>query len=300
MNLGQAKTTGQDVQCTICGYRCDAPRPQDTGSVRGNTERFKHTKFRLWKCPECLTIIALDPVDFADIYADYPLNTRQLDVFARGTLANLLRRLRRAGLKPSDSILDYGCGNNIFVDYLQDRGYTRSSGYDPYVPAYTQIPIEQAPFDVIVNNDTLEHCEDIRGMISECLDLLKTGGLLYLGTADSEPVKMTDLEPEVMRLHQPFHRIILTEQTLHNVVAEFDVEIVTSYTRSYHDTYRPFSNYRFLNELNKMVGHNLDLAMDSDVSTRTFLRSPRLWFFALFGYWFPPAAEPAVIVRKLR
>ena len=110
--------------------------------------------------------------------------------------------------------------------------------------------------------------------------------------------KMTNLEPEVMRLHQPFHRIILTEQSLHDVVAEFDLDIIGSYTRSYHDTRRPFSNYRFLDELNSAVGHNLDLAMEPDVTTRAFLRSPRLWFFALLGYWFPSAIEPAVVVRK--
>ncbi len=286
------------VDCPICGYSTDEPRSQDLGEVRGNTERFRNTMFKLWKCPKCLTIISLAPVDFEDIYSDYPLNNRQLDVFARGTLNNLLHRLRHADMTTDDSILDYGCGNGIFVDYLKERGYQHAIGYDPYVPAFAHLPNESAPFDVIVNNDTLEHCADVHEMIRECLELLKPGGLLYLGTADSEPVDMSDLEPDVMRLHQPYHTIILTEQSLHNLVGQFDVEIISAYRRSYHDTLRPFANYRFLDELNKAMGHNLDRALDSAATTRTFLRTPRLWFFALFGYCFPSALEPAVVLRK--
>ena len=101
-----------------------------------------------------------------------------------------------------------------------------------------------------------------------------------------------------MRLHQPFHRIILTEQSLHQVAGEFDADMIGSYRRSYHDTLMPFANYRFLDELNTAVGHNLDRALDADISTGVFLRTPRLWFFALFGYWFPSAYEPAVVLRK--
>ena len=191
------------------------------------------------------------------------------------------------------------------MDYLHQRGYPSAIGYDPYYPAHARLPTEQAPFDVIVNNDTLEHCEDVRGMIAECLDLLKPGGLLYLGTADSEPVRMHDLEAEVMRLHQPFHRVILTERSLHNVVKEFDVDIVGAYTRSYHDTRRPFSNYRFLDELNRAVGHNLDLAMDPNVTTRAVMRSPRLWFYAFFGFlnptpFFRLTSDTVLDIRPLR
>jgi len=287
-----------ELNCPACRYQTTHPSDADLGTARGNTQRFLKTQFKLWKCPQCQTIISIEPVDFHDIYSDYPLNKRKLDIFAQGTLGNLLGRLRRAGLQKTDSILDYGCGNGIFVDYMKQRGYMNIVGYDPYVPEFAALPSAQAPFDVVVNNDTLEHCDDIHGMLQESLELLKTGGLLYLGTADSEPVDMANLEPEIMRLHQPFHRVILTEQGLHNLVAEYEVDIEHRFRRSYHDTMRPFSNYRFLDELNKAVGHNLDRAMDPAEVNRVFLRKPRLWFFALFGYLFPSAFEPAVIVRK--
>ena len=59
----------------------------------------------------------------------------------------------------------------------------------------------------------------------------------------------------------------------------------------------PFANYRFLDELNKAVGHNLDAALDPAVA-RVVIRRPRLWFYAFFGYFSPSAYEPAVILRK--
>ncbi len=286
------------LTCPVCNFSTDNPQKQDLGVVKGNTERFLHVNFPLWKCPKCLSIISVQPVNFEDIYKDYPLNKRQLDVFAKGTLKNLTKRLLGSGAKKTDMILDYGCGNGIYVDYLKQQGFQCVVGYDPYVEEFASLPSDKAPFDVIVNNDTLEHCDDIYKLIESNLALLKPGGLLYIGTADSEPVSMESLDAHVMRLHQPYHRIIITESTLHNIIKCYDVTLIAHYRRSYHDTIRPFSNYRFLDELNKALGHNLDHAMDEQKTTRAFLLNPKLWFFALFGYWFPSAAEPAVIVRK--
>jgi 2-polyprenyl-3-methyl-5-hydroxy-6-metoxy-1,4-benzoquinol methylase len=201
-------------------------------------------------------------------------------------------------MRPEQSILDYGCGNGLYLRYLEERGYRDVVGYDPFVSEFETLPAESRSFDVVVNNDTIEHCDDVRGAIQHCLDLLRPGGLLYIGTADSAPVAMDDLEPHVMRLHQPFHRVIFTEQSLHRLAADFGLEVVARFRRSYQETLRPFSNYRFLDELNRALGHELDRALDPKQSTAAFLRSPRLWFYALFGYLFPSAYEPAVVLRK--
>jgi SAM-dependent methyltransferase len=205
--------------------------------------------------------------------------------------------LTRAGLKKDDRILDYGCGSGVFLQYLKQRGYGNCFGYDPYVLEFKRLPAEMGPFDCVVNNDTIEHCDDVRAMLRQCIELLKPGGLLYVGTSDSEPVNMQCLEPEIMRFHQPFHRIMLTQKSLRGLVGECGLELIRSYRRSYHDTLNPFVNYRFLDELNKAVGHNLDRALDPTVGS-VVSRSPRLWFYGLFGYLFPTAYEPAVIARK--
>jgi hypothetical protein len=63
------------------------------------------------------------------------------------------------------------------------------------------------------------------------------------------------------------------------------------------DTLMPFANYRFLDEFNKALGHNMDLALDPSAS-KVVLRKPALFFYAFFGYFCPSAYEPAVVLRK--
>lgn len=281
--------------CSICGYDAGPPNAGDVGTCRGNTARFREHVHHLWKCPRCLSIHNIDPADYADLYRDYPLNKRRLDAFARGTFGNLLRRLKKAGLSKRASILDYGCGNGLFVQWLRAKGYTDTQGYDPYVAPYVDRP--KGRFDYVIANDVIEHVDDPRETIKDCARLVVPGGCLYIGTADSEPVDMSNLEPHIMRLHQPFHRVIITQDTLLKMASETGFEVVRSYRRSYMDTLIPFSNYRFLDEYSKALGHNMDAALKPS-ATFVLMNQPRLWFFAFFGYFLPVAAEPAVVLRR--
>lgn len=287
--------TDKEYVCVICGHKTHAPSNGELGVCRGNTQRFRDQLHNLWKCPHCHTIHNVDPVDYADIYNDYPLNKRRLDIFARGTLHNLLGRLRRAGLTKQSSILDYGCGNGVFIQYLKEKGYAQVQGYDPFVVSYTGVPQDQ--YDCVVANDVIEHVSNPRETIRECVGLVKPGGLLYIGTADSEPVDMENLEPHLMRLHQPFHRVIITEPTLHQLARETDFELIHAYRRSYMDTRIPFSNYRFLDEFSRALGDDLDLMLQP-AAAKIMLRRPSLWFYGYFGYFFPSAFEPAVVLRR--
>jgi len=282
--------------CKICGYQTESPDPRDLGTVRGNTARFLERHFHLWGCPECRSIHALDPVDFRDIYSDYALSKRRLDVFARGTLRNLLKRLERAGVRKTDAILDYGCGTGLFVRFLNQSGFSAVTGYDPYVGEFDKLPADRL-FDCVIANDVIEHVADPRSMVHECASLVRPGGLLYIGTADAEGVEMDRLDSQIMRLHQPFHRIILTRDGLTRLGAESGFELVRGYRRSYMDTWIPFANYRFLDEFNGALGHNLDLALNPSAAS-IVARKPSLLLYAFFGYLAPSAYEPALVLRK--
>jgi SAM-dependent methyltransferase len=293
---GAGATDKFRCECTICGHSTTTPDDKDIGTVRGNTARFINSVFRLWRCPLCRTIYGVDPVDFSDIYADYPLNKRRLDFFARMTMRNLLTRLKRADLRKSDSILDYGCGNGLFIAFLKGQGYSQSAGYDPYVQEFSTFPAD-SQFDCVVSNDVIEHIPDPRSMIQDLIKLLKPGGILYIGTSDSHGIEMDSLDIHIMRLHQPFHRIIVTEETLQSLADETGLEHIASYRRSYMDTFVPFANYRFLDEFSRALGHNMDRMLDPSAMMIVLLK-PRLWFYGLLGYFFPSAYEPAVVLRK--
>jgi len=287
----------REARCTVCGHTTTHRDPADCGRVRGNTERFWRSIFELWRCPSCGTIANTEPADLASLYEGYPLNRRRLDYFARGALANLLRRLVRAGLRREHTLLDYGCGNGVFLDLLRRRGYRHVSGYDPYVDGFRDPPPAGKQFDCVVANDLIEHCDDPPAVLAACLQRVRPGGLLYVGTADSTGIEMHDLEPHIMRLHQPFHRRILSEQALVEVCLRHDVVPVARYRRSYMDTWLPFVNYRFFDEFNRAHGHVLERNFAPQAG-HVLLTHPRLVFFGLFGYLFPIALEPALILRR--
>lgn len=279
--------------CALCSEPVDPVHPAQFGQVRGNVEPYLKQEFLLWQCPRCQTLHSLESVDYAEIYAHYPLNERRLDVFARGTLGNLLKRLKKHGLQKHDRILDYGCGNGLLVEFLQSRGYKNVSGWDPYLPDWQQRPGES--FDWVIANDVIEHVDDPRALLQDCLHLLSSGGHLYVGTADAGGVtNMANLEPHIMRLHQPYHRIILTQAGLLRLGEETGLVAVASWKRSYMDRLVPFSNYRFLDEFNRAHSHDMNQALSSEAS-QIMWSHPSLWFWAFFGYFFPSAYEPAVI-----
>ncbi|MBK8576170.1 MAG: SDR family NAD(P)-dependent oxidoreductase [Elusimicrobia bacterium] len=201
---GEESPPAGALECSLCGFSADPPPANQLGRVRGNTERFKETWFRIWKCPSCGTVHSIDPVDFADIYRDYPLNGLSLDGFARVSMGNLLWRLRRAGLKKEHRVLDYGCGNGRFLDYLKLKGWGAPVGYDPYLPAFATEP--EGLFDCVVFNDAIEHVPDPRAVLRRAISFVKPGGLLYIGTPDSAPIEVDRLDRSMTALHQPFHR----------------------------------------------------------------------------------------------
>lgn len=299
-SINALNPSGSVYSCNLCGYQTDNPNEDDLGEVRGNTAKYLKTHFPLWRCPQCQTIHSLQAVDFEDIYADYPLNhARKLDIYARRTLGNLLKRLQKGGVVNADSILDYGCGNGVFIEFLREKGFVDVQGFDPFVAPFKQKPTGQL-FDVVVLNDVLEHVEAPGDLLDSAAALVKNGGLLYVGTADSAGVgSMKQLERHIMRLHQPFHRKIVSQAMLLKLGADRRYSEQAVYTRSYMDTLFPFGNYRFLDEFSAALGHNMDLALDPG-SASVVLKKPGLLFYALAGYFFPSADEPAVLWKIMR
>jgi 2-polyprenyl-3-methyl-5-hydroxy-6-metoxy-1,4-benzoquinol methylase len=260
----------------------------------GNTEKYLNVSFPLWKCPTCESIHSLRSVDFLEIYKDYPVNkTRPLDFFARTTLKNLLRRINLKNFTKESHILDFGCGNANLIHYLEKMGYQNTMGFDLYVENYQNWPSKK--FDLVIANDVIEHVEDPFGLFDQLISLTQPNGYIYVGTSDSKGVlSMQNLEDERVRLHQPFHRKIISQTSLLKIGAHKNLKLINSFERSYMDTLIPFCNYRFLDEFIAALGYNMDAAFRPD-SAKIILQNPQLLYYAYFGYFCPSALEPAAL-----
>src|SRR5229473_1031312 len=85
--------------------------------VRG----FDSDAFNVWRCTGCASLHSAEQVELVRYYAAYPVHQHRLDFPVRIAYGRRLAQLRKHGLRVSDKILDYGCGNGAFVEFLKSK-----------------------------------------------------------------------------------------------------------------------------------------------------------------------------------
>ena len=230
----------------------------------------------------------------ARYYADYPLKLQKLGFGERIGYGNRLRLMKRQGLRNSDRILDYGCGAGLFVNWLREKGLEQVFGYDEFVPAYRDRGSLKEAYDVVVSYDVIEHDDDPRGFVQRIRPLVRRGGLLVIGTPNADHISLERRgDPS---LHPPYHRHLLPERVLLSLGREQGFEPVHIYRRSFYDSLIPTVNSRFLWTYIAKTGV-LDTAVEPP-RTDLVLRSPKLLFLALFGYFVPARDYILVSFRR--
>jgi SAM-dependent methyltransferase len=276
------------VECNLCddpGTLEDAAKTGvEVGAVPCNVREFQEDLFTLWRCVSCGSLHCAEDADLDRYYARYPLKVQKLSFNDRIGYRNRLRMILASGVSSSASILDYGCGAGLFVDFLQEHGVQNATGYDRYVSKFSSQRVLDQRYDAVVSYDVIEHAEDPRKFFRSLVDLVNPGGLLVIGTPNAQNVSIHRKgDPS---LHVPFHRHILSERALLALGQEFSCEPVRVYRRSWYDSLIPTVNSRFMWRYIEKTGGLLDAAVEPP-RTDVVLRSPDLLFFAFFGYFFP-------------
>lgn len=283
------------VRCAACGAGITAESERQ--SVRCNVHEFRDQSFTIWRCEECRCLHCLEDVDLARYYRDYPFKRHQLDFWTRLAYRQLLRRLRKAGFRKDQSLLDYGCGPGLFVRFLRNKDYRAASGYDAYVPEFFAKETLDRRYDVVFSQDVIEHVESPKDFMHEIARLVKPGGVAYIGTPNAAKIDLDDPESFLGEIHAPYHRHILSESALVSLARDSGLELVARYPRYYLDTPWPSANTRVIMEYLRRCGNWIDAAFEPP-RWGLVLRSPALWYYGLFGYFHTPPGQMALVFRS--
>lgn len=298
----QNKIQNKRTRCVICDYQIDENNESIFKKFKCNVRAFKEETFKVWRCPNCQTIHSLDIVDIAPYYAQYPIADSTLTWAMRLCYSNLSKQLIKHGFSKNKSILDYGCANGIFVKYLQEKGFAKSYGYDPYASKDgfgNDAIFEQAPFDYILLQDVIEHVEDPRELLSQLDTLLAPGGYILIGTPNAANVDLNKpgISDFYNSVHVPYHFHIYTPEVLEYLGNCQNWSAVDLFDRAYHDTPWMGVNTRAWNQYQRLFDGSLD-TIHEPIDLAKALTSYKFMFYAFFGYWLSYRTEMSMMFRK--
>lgn len=275
------------LTCPICDQNA---MPAESQRIRCNVRRYRERTFLLWRCAGCRSLHCEEIDDLAAYYADYPIRNQTLDYFTRSWYRVVLGRLVRAGISKDDLILDYGCNQGLFIDFLAENGFRRCVGYDPYVERFRSEATLEQYYDWVVSLDVIEHDEDPRAFLARLAGLLRPGGRLCIETPNADGIDLADSEEFVHAIHVPYHRHILSEHALVQLANEQRLQPVATYLRWYMDSWPPGTARRLFESLMKYAGNDLDVGYERP-RIGLFLRHPSLFVHLFFGYFARPTKK---------
>jgi 2-polyprenyl-3-methyl-5-hydroxy-6-metoxy-1,4-benzoquinol methylase len=281
------------LSCVVCGS--DAG-PVEEAKVRSNVRAFAAEEFAVWRCGSCRSIHATDEVDLAHYYAKYPFHAGKLDGFGRAAYGNQLRRLEACGLRPGAKILDDGCGNGLFVEFLRGSGYPDAVGYDAFNARFADPSVRDGVYDAVVSQDVVEHVPDPGALLDGFARCVKPGGLVAIGTPDAGHIDLS--KPEALRhaLHQPYHRHILSKDALVAMGMKRGWTVERHYPTQYVNTWTPCVNVAFLGALIGTSDGTIDAVFEGP-TWKFWALLPLIVPVALFGTLLAPMTDGMVVFR---
>jgi SAM-dependent methyltransferase len=297
LNAAQHRLT-----CNICNYKIDPQDPLEFFTFPCNIRAHWGEHFRVWRCPTCATIHCLEIVDLDEYYKIYPNSRAELSFPLRMCYRNIKNQFIQHQFSPAHSLLDYGCANAIFTQYLKEQGFHRCYAYDPYgSPEGTGNPaiLQQGPFDYILLQDVLEHVEDPHQLLHQLDQWLVPGGHILIGLPGADRIDLT--KPHCSdfynAIHVPCHLHLFTKEVLADLGHQQGWEVARFYDRGYDDTRWFALNARTWNAYARLGEGSVDCVFEP-INLKKALRSPEVIFFALFGYWLSFRTSMAMMFRK--
>lgn len=204
------------TKCPVCGEK---------GFLLKNVNGFYVNK-----CVGCeLEFVHPMPSDDAlsEFYTNYSDFRARVDVTKRNAERNLLSIGNYKELNYQSMILDYGCGENTFVEVCRERDFINSYGYDLFVAkddgkTISLDPGNKTKWDVISLWGVLEHLVSPIQILKELKEILSDDGIIVLTTVSIESKIPFQYKP-------PEHMLYFTKKSI-STLAEITGLNVLSYS----------------------------------------------------------------------
>ena len=265
-------------------------------TVHSSEREFEHERFAVWRCPRCRCIHAFGDVDLDRYYRRYALHETGLDLLERVFYRNKLRFIRRfVSLDRGGPVLDFGCGNGIFVEYLRRRGYTDVAGYDPYSAAHADPRVLGRRYRLVLSTDVVEHVPSPAEHLARAGEQVAPGGFLYLQTPDAHHIDLERAATVRQVLQQPYHRHLVTTAWLEAELNQLGFEPVARTHRPYFHTRIPFLN---LPTIDWYLDRHGGLVAVNEPFRWSSLLQPGFWYRGLAGGLVSRTDEVQLIFRR--
>jgi 2-polyprenyl-3-methyl-5-hydroxy-6-metoxy-1,4-benzoquinol methylase len=285
------------IKCVFCGTSTAEQPAAESGKVRCDVREFGAETFTVWRCAQCGSLHAQEPINYDRYYQHYWLTGQKYDFFAKILLRKRMGILKRAGLKSGKTLLDYGCGSGYFVRYAREKGM-QAEGYDPYSEEFGDTSVLDDSYEFVTAQDVLEHVDNPRAFVDDLKNLVVPGGYMAIGTPNADAIDLHDPLDQAGPLHQPYHRHIPSAAELQKMTSEGSWQVVEFRKDSDEDTLVPFINTAFMSRYVERSGGFLDVGFDPASSQLNhILANPSLIFWALFGSFFSRKTYMVVVVR---
>lgn len=149
-------------------------------------------------------------------------------------------------IKPSDKVLEVGCGKAAFAKFIPTKDYTglEFSTDAKKLAAKSGINIENISiqeyakshsksFDVVCSFQVLEHVSNPREFIESKLKTLKGGGAMIIAVPSEESF-LQDCVNNILNM-PPHHVSRFSDKTLQNIAEIFDLKLIDIY----HENIQP-------------------------------------------------------------
>ncbi len=282
--------------CNLCDHPGTFSESIERALVRCHVKRFQKDFFTVWRCNNCQSLHSLENVNLLPYYQEYPLKYHRLDWVTRLAYRNRLRQIQKCGLHPKSSILDYGCGQGLFVQFLNELGF-QAWGYDRYAEQFCDNRVLSRSYDCLTCQDVIEHVDDPFALLNSLAELVRPGGLLAIGTPLADEINLEQSYNFGFELSQPYHRHILSRERLSDMGERCGLRIAREYNRFYYDTIVPGVNSRFIWEYLKFHDNVIDPCFE-DPHMADMLKSSKLLTSAFLGYLAPPRSNLLLIFEK--